>query len=503
MKYFRSTGNDTGRMDNKRGWRRLSRWTAGLLLGAATAALPLAAHADLVNGSFEDGYIANPSWPYWELFAVSTDLPGWQVVAGNIDWINAGHYWQASAGVHSLDMNGVSPGAVAQAFATVAGQSYIITFDLLNNWYCGPQAKTLRVSAAGASQEYTATEASWVTRTFQFVATSSSTTLELRSLASTGDTRCGPVVDNVRISPVNQPPVANAGPDQTVEATSPTTTLVTLNGAGSSDPDGNPLTFTWTGSFGTASGATPTVALPLGTHEITLTVADGKGRTDTDVVAITVQDKTAPAISLAVSPASLWPPNHKMVKLATSISAVDACDPNPSVSIAVTSNEPVDGLGDGDTAPDWEVVNNEVAVRAERSGKGTGRIYTITVTAKDASGNTATSIQTVAVAPNKGKNSKLAAVPGSFGLEPNSPNPFNPSTTLRYSLDNLQEVHLAIYNAMGQQVRVLVDQTQGPGSYEVEWNGQDEAGQAVAGGIYFYQLQAGAQQATGRMLFLK
>ena len=76
-------------------------------------------------------------------------------------------------------------------------------------------------------------------------------------------------------SVTNDPPVANAGLDQTVIAAG-TATAITLNGSGSSDPDGNVLTYTWTGSFGTASGVNPVIALPPGSHTITLTVNDGQ-----------------------------------------------------------------------------------------------------------------------------------------------------------------------------------------------------------------------------------
>lgn len=94
------------------------------------------------------------------------------------------------------------------------------------------------------------------------------------------------------VSP-NHSPVAKAGPDQTVEATSPSGASVPFNGSGSSDPDSNPLTYNWTGPFGTVSGVNPTVTLPLGTHTVTLTVNDGQA-TATDTVNITVRDTTRP-----------------------------------------------------------------------------------------------------------------------------------------------------------------------------------------------------------------
>lgn len=96
----------------------------------------------------------------------------------------------------------------------------------------------------------------------------------------------------------NQPPVADAGPDQTVEATGPDGAQVTLDGSGSSDPDGDALTYTWEGPFGTATGVSLTVTIPLGTHTVILTVDDGKGATASDTVEITVQDTTPPVITI-------------------------------------------------------------------------------------------------------------------------------------------------------------------------------------------------------------
>jgi hypothetical protein len=83
------------------------------------------------------------------------------------------------------------------------------------------------------------------------------------------------------------PPVADAGPAQTVDQTGPDGASVTLDGFGSTDPDGDELTYTWTGPFGTATGVTPPVTLPVGTWTITLTVDDGL-ESDTDTTTVTV-----------------------------------------------------------------------------------------------------------------------------------------------------------------------------------------------------------------------
>ncbi len=104
-------------------------------------------------------------------------------------------------------------------------------------------------------------------------------------------------------------------------------------------------------------------------------------------------DKTAPSpISLTVTPTCLWPPNHKMRDVTLNYTSTDNCGGITTCAITVTSNEPENGLGDGDTGPDWEILDDHhIRLRAERSGTGDGRIYTISVTCTDAAGNSTTS----------------------------------------------------------------------------------------------------------------
>jgi len=103
----------------------------------------------------------------------------------------------------------------------------------------------------------------------------------------------------------NTAPTAHAGPDQIVEATSPAGAMVVLDGSASTDPEHDALTFTWTGAFGVASGVTPSVALPLGTQEITLAVDDGHGHTATATSHVTVRD-TLPPIVTCGSADGVW-----------------------------------------------------------------------------------------------------------------------------------------------------------------------------------------------------
>jgi hypothetical protein len=190
----------------------------------------------------------------------------------------------------------------------------------------------------------------------------------------------------------NQNPVADAGPDQIVTADATCLAAVALNGQGS-DADGDPLTFTWTGPFGTASGASVSVSLPAGTHVITLTVRDGRGGSASDTLVVTVLDTTPPTIhTVAATPSVLSPANHQFVPVTIAVSASDTCGgPVHCRIVSVASNEPVD-------TQDW-VITGDLAlnVRAERSNKGFGRIYTITIACADASGNSSTRTVTVTV----------------------------------------------------------------------------------------------------------
>ena len=112
----------------------------------------------------------------------------------------------------------------------------------------------------------------------------------------------------------------------------------------------------------------------------------------------------APVIaSLSASPNTLWPPNHKMKDVVVNYTASSNCPGLIRCRLSVTSNEPVNGTGDGNTSPDWTVIDDHrVQLRAERSGNGEGRIYTITVTCSDPFGNVGTNSTTVTVPHDMG-----------------------------------------------------------------------------------------------------
>jgi len=293
----------------------------------------------------------------------------------------------------------------------------------------------------------------------------------------------------------NAPPVANAGPDQFVEQTSPQGADVTLNGTGSSDPDNDTIAYHWNWTGGSASGAAPTAFFPpgnitvtltvtdgqfnttdtvsiivqdttppvvsagpditveqeshegtqvmldgtvtdavstrfkftwseegtvlkteedaanttltyafnLGTHTVTLSATDQAGNIGRDNVTVTIVDTTPPQIGVTATPSIMWPPNHKYAELGINVASYDICDPLPKVMlVSITSNEPDNSIGDGNTTNDIVIVNDfSFALGAERSGTGSGRIYTITYKATDASGNYAIASVTVGAPHNQ------------------------------------------------------------------------------------------------------
>ena len=94
-------------------------------------------------------------------------------------------------------------------------------------------------------------------------------------------------------------------------------------------------------------------------------------------------------------------------------------------------------------------------------------------------------------------------VPGIHILSQNYPNPFNPSTTIQYAVTSPGQVVIKIYNSLGQEVSVLLDEYKQAGEYTVNWNGRDESGNSLASGTYFYQIRVGDFVSTKKSIMLK
>jgi HYR domain len=186
------------------------------------------------------------------------------------------------------------------------------------------------------------------------------------------------------------PPTLSLPANITKEATGAAGAVVTYTATASDIVDGNVAV-----QCSPASGST----FALGTTTVNCSATDARNNSSSGSFTVTVRDTTPPQIvKVEATPGVLWPPNHKMHNISVTIVAVDAVDPNPvSRIISVSSNQPVNGTGDGDTAPDWVITGaRTLQLRAERS-HGQDRTYTITVESVDAAGNRSTATDTVIV----------------------------------------------------------------------------------------------------------
>jgi hypothetical protein len=176
----------------------------------------------------------------------------------------------------------------------------------------------------------------------------------------------------------------------------------------------NNLTFSFDGSAIGSSGApgpfrlsdlllfgAKSVVVPdVGRTQAYRSIQFEKGRGD---------DVAPPTLTVTLTPDALWPANHRLAPVSPNIRVSDDTDPNPTVTlVSITSSEPDDGLGDGDAPNDIQGAafgtdDREFLLRAERSGKGSGRVYTVTYQARDAAGNTTTVSTQVSVPHDRGK----------------------------------------------------------------------------------------------------
>ena len=99
--------------------------------------------------------------------------------------------------------------------------------------------------------------------------------------------------------------------------------------------------------------------------------------------------------------------------------------------------------------------------------------------------------------------SDVKLIPSDFSLQQNFPNPFNPSTEIRFDLPEEGQVELTVFNMQGQKVRTLESGRMTPGYHAIIWNGTNDNGSRVSTGMYFYSIQTNKFQAVRKMLFLK
>jgi hypothetical protein len=182
-----------------------------------------------------------------------------------------------------------------------------------------------------------------------------------------------------------------------------------------------------------------------------------------------------------------------MRNITAMVTITDNCPGAAFVLESITSNEPDNGLGDGDfpddiQEADFNTDDLSFMLRSERSGLGNDRVYTVTYTVTDASDNSASASATVTVPHSL--RPKLAlqddALPNQFSLEQNYPNPFNPRTMIRFNIPVEAMVTLRVFDALGREVATLMNgEFRDAGRYEMPFDGL-----RLGSGIYTYQLSA-------------
>ena len=216
----------------------------------------------------------------------------------------------------------------------------------------------------------------------------------------------------------------------------------------------------------------------------------------------------------------IWPPDHRMVDV--EILGVQDPDGDPvSITITrITQDEPLRIRGNGRCQADAEGIGSPVArVRAERAGRGNGRVYEIHFRASDGAGGECEGSVRVCVPHDRGRGRKSCCIDDGQIYESTVvaqavseagplrgrqyPNPFNPTTTIAFTLPVSSDVRLAIYDARGRELRRLLAGYRPAGEHAVVWDGRDEAGRTLPSGVYVYRVNAGDLESTGRMLLVK
>jgi hypothetical protein len=215
-------------------------------------------------------------------------------------------------------------------------------------------------------------------------------------------------INGARCVPNTAPVAVIDGAGGPQECTSPAGRTVTLSGASSTDADSTGGTsddivlYEWFEDFGLpaqsplGTGPALTSTFTLGSHAVTLRVTDRGELVDTASAAVLVVDTTPPTLSVSLSPSVLRPPYHRWVTVTADVRAHDACGVPAATLTSLTSSEP-DTQGRDIRGAAIGTADFSFQLRAERDGRGPGRVYTVTYRADDGHGNVTDRASTVVV----------------------------------------------------------------------------------------------------------
>lgn len=260
------------------------------------------------------------------------------------------------------------------------------------------------------------------------------------------------VTDFSSLITCNLPPVINC---KTATVFLDQTGNVVLNPAdiieSVSDPENGTLTYTLSKSSFDCGN--------LGENTVTLTVTDNAGLIATCSSIVMVVDQTPVTVnSIVPSPASIWPPNNRMIDVVVNINSIDNCEGGDCIITSVSSNESTDST-------DWDITGpNTLKLRAKRNGSGDGRIYTINIECTDASGNVGTHSTQVLVPHDKG--ARISNIGGVTDqdlslLVYGNPNRGNGNIKLQvFSLNEKSSIQTQIISAVNGNILKTISATQ-------------------------------------------
>lgn len=312
----------------------------------------------------------------------------------------------------------------------------------------------------------------------------------------------------ITITAENNPPVSNPGGPYPGVTGQP----LPFDGSGSSDPDGDALSYAWDNGDGTSSSGTKPshTYTVVGSYLVTLTVTDNgtPPLSNMATTSATVQNLIPAQVNMklpgsgvlrtsgggnqlaglettSISPTQIDPTSVRMTTTYPSAGIVGSISPDLNKGSSI-------GDLDGDNVPELAVTFSRASIHDLLGNVPNGTVVTIVLSA------------TAAGKPVGGQTPvKVKAGGPSLVSVYASPNPFNPETTIRYELKNGGLTSVRIYSLNGRLIRTLHDGYADAGIHEVRWNGMDNAGRAVPTGVYFVSARSAGTRAVGKLSLLR